>query len=196
MTEIANDRRLGHVMLDLETMGNKSNSVICSLGAVEFDIETGETGREFYTRIDMQSCLERGLIVNADTVEWWLQQSEKARMAIATGEKKNIAQALYEFKLYLEKLGANTVQIWGNSARFDMGILEDAHRACNLKEPWNFRCERDVRTLVSFAPQVKEHYPKTGIEHEPIDDCKFQIGYCTSIWQKINNLPTIINVNT
>ena len=38
MTEIANRRKLGHVMLDLETMGRGSNAVICSIGAVEFDV--------------------------------------------------------------------------------------------------------------------------------------------------------------
>ena len=181
-------------MVDLETMGNTSNSVICSIGAVEFDINTGETSREFYRKVDIQSCLHRKLIVNGDTIEWWLMQSEAARMKIAVGDGMNIAQALHEFKLFLEELGANTVQIWGNSARFDMGILEDAYRACGLKEPWNFRCERDVRTLVSFAPAVKEHYPKTGVEHDPIDDCKYQIGYCTAIWQKINNLTTLTNI--
>jgi hypothetical protein len=176
-------KRLGHIMVDLETMGNKSNSVICSIGAVEFDINTGETGREFYVKVDMQSCLERGMIVNADTIEWWLMQNEAARLKVAMGDGMNITQALHGFKLFLEDLGANTVQIWGNSVRFDMGILEDAYRACKLKEPWNFRCERDVRTLVALAPYIKEHYPKSGVEHDPIDDCKYQIGYCTAIWQ-------------
>ena len=41
-----------HVMLDLETMGRKSNSALVSIGAVEFDLITGETGREFYKVID------------------------------------------------------------------------------------------------------------------------------------------------
>ena len=118
--ETAETKKLGHVMVDLETMGNKSNSVICSIGAVEFDINTGETGREYYTKVDMQSCLERGMIVNADTIEWWLMQSEAARIKIAVGDGKNISLVLHEFKLFLETLGASTVQIWGNSARFDM----------------------------------------------------------------------------
>jgi hypothetical protein len=182
----AETKKLGHVMVDLETLGNKSNSVICSIGAVEFDIETGETGREFYTKVDIQSCLDRGMIVNGDTIEWWFMQNEKARMAVAVGDGKNISQALYEFKVYLELLGITTVQLWSNGVRFDMGILEDAYIKCGLKEPWNFRCERDVRTLVAFAPEVKEHYPKMGTEHNPIDDCKYQIGYCTAIWEKLN----------
>lgn len=175
-------------MIDLETMGNGSNSVLCSIGAVEFDIETGELGREFYADVDMQTCLDRGMIVNASTIKWWLMQNEKARMKIANSTGMNITQVLHKFKLYLEDLGINEVQVWGNGVRFDMGILEDAYHACNLKEPWNFRNERDVRTLVSFAPKIKEHYPHNpnDIMHDPIDDCKYQIGYCVATWQKLN----------
>jgi DNA polymerase III epsilon subunit-like protein len=73
MTEI---KKLGHLMLDLETLGNKSNSAILSIGAVEFDLETGETGREFYQRIDLQSCIDKGLIINGSTFYWWITQNE------------------------------------------------------------------------------------------------------------------------
>jgi len=179
-------KKLGHLMLDLETMGNKSNSVICSIGAIEFDIETGDTGREFYTRVDIQSCLDIGLTVDGSTIEWWLNQNEKARTAISGGKFMDIIQALCEFSKFIEIIGGKQLQIWGNAARFDLGILEDAYCAIKINIPWDFRLERDVRTLVSFAPKVKEHYPSLGTEHNPIDDCKFQIGYCSAIWQKLN----------
>jgi exodeoxyribonuclease VIII len=184
--ETAETKKLGHVMVDLETMGRDSDAVICSIGAVEFDINTGELGREYFTKVDIQSGLDRGLTVNGPTIEWWLMQSEKARMAVVEGNGINISQMLYEFKQFIEKLGSETVQIWGNGATFDITILTESYRHCNLKEPWNFRCERDVRTLVSFAPYVKEHFPKMGTEHHPVDDCKYQIGYCAYIWQKLN----------
>ena len=178
--------RLGHVMVDLETMGRDFNAVITSIGAVEFDIETGKTGREFYKKVDIQSCLDKGLRVNGPTIEWWLMQSEAARIEIAKGDGLHLQQVLHEFKLYLEELGCNSVQIWGNGVSFDVVILTNAYEACGLKEPWNFRNERDVRTLVSFAPELKVAQPNTGVEHHPIDDCKFQIGYCSAIWNKLS----------
>jgi hypothetical protein len=91
---------------------------------------------------------------------------------------------LLSFKQFTLQLG--DFQIWGNGVRFDVGILEDAYVACDIQEmPWNFRNERDVRTLVSFAPNIKEHYPSLGVEHNPIDDCKYQIAYCHAIWEKL-----------
>ena len=57
-----------NVMVDLETLGNGSESVIISIGAVEFDPETGELGREFYKVVDAQSCVDAGLKIDASTV--------------------------------------------------------------------------------------------------------------------------------
>ena len=105
------NNRLGHVMVDLETFGNEYNAVICSIGAVEFDIETGQTGREFFRKVDIQSGLDKGLSVNGSTIEWWLMQSQSAREAVAIGDGIHLQQMLHEFKLFLEELGCNTVQI-------------------------------------------------------------------------------------
>ncbi len=180
------ENKFGHLMIDLETMGNGSNSVICSIGAVEFNLDTGELGKEFYEKVSIQSCLNIGLQVDGSTIEWWLQQSEKARMELVTGKRLDIAIVLSSFQYFMSTIDGMNVQVWGNGARFDLGILQDAYRKSGYsKIPWDFRKERDVRTLVSARPKIKEHYPFTGVEHNPIDDCKYQIGYCCEIWSKI-----------
>ena len=174
------------VMLDLETMGNKSNSALVSIGAVEFNLETGETGREFYHVIDLQSCLDVGLKVNASTIYWWLQKSQTARDAICNNKKLPLSTVLNMFHGWMEDC-IEHVNIWGNGARFDIGLMEDAYVACGYKKvSWYFRSERDVRTLVAFAPDIKANLPFMGIEHNPIDDCKHQISYCTTTWKKLN----------
>jgi len=178
-------KSLGHVMLDLETMGKRSNSPILSIGAVEFDINTGETGDEFYSTIDLQSCLNAGLEINGETVYWWLTQNEKARQEVAKGGKP-LNNVLVAFMDWFEKFNnKDDVQIWGNGTRFDIGILEDAYVALGYdRMPWNFRGERDLRTLVSFAPEIKTEIVNKhgGAKHMAIDDCKIQIEYASKIW--------------
>lgn len=177
--------RMGHLMLDLETMGKGSNSAIVSIGAVEFELESGAMGAEFYEKVDLQSCLDLGLKVNASTILWWMTQSQAARNKLCE-EGVDLPHAMANFRYFMTTLKTD-IQIWGNGARFDLGILEDAYDACKEHTtPWGFRFERDVRTLVSFAPVVKDHYPFTGVEHNPIDDCKYQISYCSAIWNKLN----------
>lgn len=172
---------MNQIMIDIETMGNGSNSALVSLAAVKFDMVTGEKGDVFYKKIDLKSCLDIGLKVNADTIMWWLKQSEDARKELYQGEKFNIADVLKEFSSFC----SYEYEIWGNSPRFDLGIMQDAYRALNMKIPWDFRKERDVRTLVSFIPEIKNNWIHKGVGHNPVDDCYNQIDYCSKIWNKI-----------
>jgi len=172
-------------MLDLETMGKKSNAALVSIGAVEFNKMNGQTGREFYKVIDLQSCLDLGLKIEASTVYWWLQQSQGARDAITVDKKLPLATVLHMFGKWMDDC-IKDVELWGNGARFDIGLMEDAYNACQLPNPWYFRSERDVRTLVAFKPEIKANEPTYGVEHNPIDDCKHQISYCHKTWKAIN----------
>jgi hypothetical protein len=175
------EKQFGHLMVDIETMGNLSYSAIVSIGAVEFDIETGETGKEFYRVVDLQSCLDLGMKVNGDTILWWLRQSEEARMELMHPDKCKITTALWDFTFFC----STHYQVWGNSARFDMGLLHNAYEKAGISIPWNFAKERCVRTLVSFAPEIKKNYAHNGVDHNALSDCHKQIGYCSMTWKHI-----------
>jgi DNA polymerase III epsilon subunit-like protein len=171
-----------NVMIDIETMGNQSFSSILSIGAVRFDLKTGEIGDKFYTTIDLESCLHMGLLINADTLKWWMKQNDQAKKDLFDGDQLPINQALYLLSQFINKKDI----VWGNSARFDCGILSDAYNKCRLPLPWDFRDERCVRTLVSFYPKMKSGEKMTGTYHNAIDDCIHQINYCSKIYNKLN----------
>lgn len=173
--------KLKHVMVDIESMGNTSESAIISIGAVKFDIKTGETGEEFYTIIDLQSCLDIGLTMDASTVLWWLQQSDAARKEF-TKKGVSIVKALEDFSAFL--IDSNC-EIWGNSARFDLGLLNDAYNKLKKPIPWKYYNERCVRTLVSFNRTIKNDYPVPSDTHNALVDCHYQIGYCSEIWKTL-----------
>lgn len=177
---------LDNVMIDIETLGTKSNSIILSIAAVQFDIETAETGNEFYVNIDPESCARIGLGVDEGTVKWWKNQSKEAKDALLK-DRQYLIVAFRYFINYLEDLEypITELKLWGNSARFDLGLVENAMNAIGYSTPWKYWNERDVRTLVSFAPEIKKNFPRAGIAHNAIDDCKFQIAYCSAIWNKL-----------
>ena len=82
---------MNHLMIDLETMGNKPNAPIVSIGAVFFEPSTGELGEEFYRVVSLKSSMDGGAVPDPDTIMWWMQQSEEARSAI---NDKNAAMAI------------------------------------------------------------------------------------------------------
>lgn len=175
---------MDNVMIDIETFGDKSNSVIVSLGAVAFDIETGEMGDEFYERIDIDSCLKEGLKVTGSTLKWWLVQNEAARKEVAKGGEELIG-VLTRFARFISTVP--NAKVWSNGLRFDISLLEDAYIKVDQLVPWEFRNERDVRTLVAFAPEIKSRIVNRwgAVLHNAKEDCKLQITYCTEIYKKL-----------
>lgn len=172
---------MNNIMLDIETLGDVSYSSILSIGAVKFDINTGETGDTFYVTVDLQSCLDAGLIITASTFNWWLEKDEAARNSLLNSLKTPLVDALSLFNEYCTKY----YDIWGNSPRFDCGILANAYEKVGLDIPWDFRKERCVRTLVGFNPSIKANHKHTGVAHHALSDCYNQIDYCVKIYNSL-----------
>ena len=81
-----------NIMLDLETLGTKSDSVILSIGAAAFNEDS--IINEFYTTINVQSCVEKGLKMYPDTVCWWANQSDAAKKGIF--ESRSLSQPPFQ----------------------------------------------------------------------------------------------------
>lgn len=193
---------MNHVMLDIETLGDESGSIITSIGAVQFDPATGKTGKEFNRYIDIQSSHDAGLKMNPSTVLWWLAQTDEARSDLLNGNKQSIdiVNALTEFGQWLAWIPKPVTRdfykptdlyIWGRGPRFDMGILADAYRKTNLPIPWDTRKEMCVRTMEFLNPQLKKETPKTDTghgskgmgKHNALLDCYYQLAYVSKIYQ-------------
>ncbi len=171
-------------MLDIETLGVSPGCVVLRLSAVEFDISTGKTGTEFDMGISVDSCVNSGLVIDPATMKWWMGQNDKAK-EVAFNSENDLKDVLIAFNEFITPLG--NVSVWGNGVRFDVGILEGLYKAVGMKMPITGRQERDVRTLVSFRPEIKQNMPfTTGDQHVALDDCKHQIKYCSAIWNNIN----------
>lgn len=172
-----------HVMIDIETMGTGSFSAIVSIAAVRFDFRTRQSSESIYLPVSLQSCLDAGLKVDASTIMWWMEQNDEARRALLSDSQTSISSALDALNDFI----TDTDKVWGNSARFDLGLLENAYNILKKPIPWKYYNERDVRTLVAFAPSIKKEYPRAGIAHNALDDCKYQIGYCYEIYKRLNS---------
>lgn len=117
------------VMLDLETADKVPGAAIMSIGAVEFNTETGELGRTFYVEINLDSCYSIGLHSGQETIDWWREQSEEAKEILQIVQQPisdkvlHIIAALRGFNEFLLSLEDKDVQVWGNGANFDNSIL-------------------------------------------------------------------------
>jgi hypothetical protein len=152
------------VMIDIETLGLDPGAAVLSIGAVQFDPDG--LGEEFYREISLQSCQAVGLEVDADTLEWWLEQDEAVSDVLTGGEQ--LEDALMDFGMWYP----DGAEVWANSPSFDCEHLEAAYDAVGLTEPWEYNDERCVRTLRSLPGSVE--LAQDGDEHHALDDAKHQ----------------------
>ena len=152
------------VMVDIETLGLSPGSAILSIGAVHFD-EYG-LGDEFYREVDLKSCQDAGLAIEAGTLEWWLEQDESVTDILTGGDP--LADVLAAFTEYY----GDAAEVWANSPSFDCEMLEAAYNSLDMTEPWAFHHERDVRTLRSLPCAVD--IEMDGDAHDALDDARYQ----------------------
>ena len=171
------------IMLDLETMGNGSNSAIIAIGAVAFDING--VSSKFYHQVNLQSSIDAGMEMDASTVLWWLKQSELARGAFKDNENAlNIANALIEFSMFCEL--SKVCGMWGNGAAFDNVLLSNAYRKLEMNQPWKFWNDRCYRTVKNIYQDVE--FVRAGTHHNAVDDAESQALHLIEICKKHNIL--------
>jgi hypothetical protein len=163
------------IMLDLETLGTTPGSAILAIGAVKFG--GGHIHSEFYQRVSLKSCVQYDLKMEPDTVLWWLQQPDEARLEI-TKEGQHLAAVLQSFSNWIyEKVESfvpfiEDVKLWGNGAAFDNVLLSVAYDRAGLTLPWKYSNDRCYRTVKNLYPDVQMEC--SGTHHNALDDARSQ----------------------
>lgn len=159
---ISDDRE--RVMLDIETLGLEPGMAILSIGAVKFSRDgLGET---FDRSISLTSCQDAGLTIDAETLEWWLEQEKAAREVLTGGDA--LGHVLADFRAFY----GDADEIWAYSPQFDCTILGHAYEAFDESPPWTYKDERDCRTLAALP--VWPDMEQRGVEHDALDDAIYQ----------------------
>lgn len=159
-----------NVMIDIETLGTAANSVILSIGAVEFGPEG--IGREFYVDVDIDSCQKKGLKIDGRTIAWWMTQGEDAR-ALFQRDGESLESALHQLATAFDWSGT---QVWCNGLNFDLPILDFAYRACGMDAPWAYYNARDYRTLRYDVPKETRELIEVepAVAHDALEDARAQ----------------------
>jgi len=174
-------------MLDLETLGTDSNSVVVSISAVIFDMQTGKIGNTFEIGLDTYAQEKNGGITDEETLAWWAKQNQAAKDELARLIKVPVDEALSEFNIFIKKnfTAPSKIKLWGNGATFDNVILRNLYKRHNVNFVVPYYADKDVRTFTYLEKVNTRAYEFVGVKHRGIDDCKHQIKYCTDTY--INN---------
>jgi exodeoxyribonuclease VIII len=173
---------MNDLMIDIETLGTKSNSVITQIGAVFFDRNTGKTGEELSVNIQIQDCLDKDLQVDGGAIKFWLEQSGRSFLKNPVTLQAALDSLRKHYKLHKDVL------VWAH-ATFDFPILANAYDVIKQGFAFPYRNLRDIRTLVDLAKldykKLKENEGVDPKTHDALSDCIYQVKYCTEAFNKL-----------
>lgn len=168
-----------NIMIDLETLGTSSNTMILTFAAVPFIPKTGEIkGEIFYEKIDIDSYKQyQNFTFDGSTLTWWMTTApEQARKEAFGGIRKPLKTVMENFKLWCEKFKM-PIKIWSHGSCFDVVIVSHAMNTLNLSIPWKFWDIRDTRTIYDLANIILKNVVKCSSfpDHHALGDCYHQI---------------------
>jgi hypothetical protein len=170
------------IMLDIETLSTRPESVVLTLGAVKFDPWADEVDTEsgLYLRIDVDEQLALDRHVQQETVDWWGTQPEDVREeALGEQERTGLNDSIDQLNRFL--VGSNS--IWCQGPAFDIVILENLYRQLGRPTPWQFWQIRDSRTLFGVHGDPREK-GRTGA-HNALIDCYYQARAVQHIYKTV-----------
>lgn len=177
-----------HVMLDIETLGNRSTSLVTSIGAVRFWPHVGTPMELFYVEFDAAGLAlqqRMGMTTDPATILWWMQQDTAARLTVSNPRHVNDpVTALEDLRVFINKVPDTCV--WGNGAAFDNTILGNMYDAFSLPRAWSHKYDRCYRTMryLEDAPEQKPY----GTLHNALDDAIRQAKHLQEIFTWLHRL--------
>ena len=166
-----------HGMVDLETLGTGSNSVVVSVGLVAFNISTGEILAELDIGLNLNQQIKTGGVIDGDTLEFHFAQAPDSIQKMAQRKVLDVKDGLDLISNFIK--ANNLTTLWGNGATFDNVILRNLY-ARHLKVfPLGFWTDRDLRTAVDIYNIDVGAVPFVGIRHYCLDDARHQVKLLT-----------------
>lgn len=181
-------------MLDLETLDLGTSPAILQIAAIAFSIENKKIYSTFDILVDYNTGLDLGLTRSANTEQWWESQEDKTKQKVLKGTPRfDTSAALVNFISWAKGVAGNEpIYLWGNGIKADNVWITSALKAANIKDPFHYRNDMDLRTAVRLA-ELKlgttilvpnsELYEK----HNAIYDCLYQVTKLRIAWKILNS---------
>lgn len=166
-----------HVMVDLETLSVQPDAAVLSIGACAFDMldKDEDITEVFSANVSLESNVEHGRHISADTLLWWFKQSPEAQEATFHAPTISLPQALMKLTQWINGLRPMPTHVWARDPDFDIVILRQAYAAISSEFPFKYWTSRSVRTIVELAyPNHDEPKFSGGVKHSAVDDAVYQ----------------------
>ncbi len=169
-----------HVMHDFESWALKSHiPCLISLGGVKFTADS--IVDNFHVRIDPVDCQRLGLVIEAETVEWWMHDDRApARRQMEELGKVDLYAALDGYAMWVRQTPTDQLgSAWSNGSNFDNVKLKAVYQLLGLEWPFQYWQEECYRTMKNRFREVP--FERLGVHHGALDDAQSQAAHLQTI---------------
>lgn len=177
------------IMIDKESLSTKPNAAFISMSAVVMDFDAKSPQESLLNRfnmyVDIKSAFEyaehRNGHIDPETIMWWFQQSDAARMDQVHGQQEalDLREVLLAFTLWVRDVALlygvhrDRIELWSCGPMQDQNWLENAwkDKLGDMQQSWPWWGVRCGRSFLSTFYKVKEGVANEGTLHVGIDDC-------------------------
>jgi len=189
---------MGCFMVDIETLGTESTSVVLSAALIHFDFSPDDYRQKYgqdlvdvYTGFAQSACFVKfdaeeqkkkySRTVDKDTLVWWNKQSQIARdyAMNPTASDLSVHDGFNKMRKYIDENGGSNQIFWCRGTLDQMALDSLAH-AADIPPLARYNKWRDVRTAIDIlADDAKDGYCSIPgfksdlhvIKHIPQNDC-------------------------
>lgn len=176
------------LMIDLETLSSRYDAAILQIGAIKFNphgddrdmleaVLKGEQDPDSSLFFEMPVVPNGEAHIDPETVTWWLRQKKEAQEAVANA----VCDEATALQLFTNWIGdTRGMKVWAKSPSADLVWLDNAYKRMARGYPWDFKSERDVRTIQTIAREITgksipNWKPEGLATHNAIVDCALQV---------------------
>lgn len=172
-------------VLDIETMGHESSTVVLSAALIHVDFEEEFTYQDLldksvFVKFNVREQLNAGRTTSADTLEWWKTQTQevKEKSLLPSSLDVSVIEGLKILRDEYKKNKKELVWIRGSLDSVAIDSLANAFGQEIIAPWWNYR---DVRTAIDLLKEtsVRAYCDIPGFDksvvkkHDPVHDCAF-----------------------
>lgn len=175
-------------ILDLETLGVESNSIVLSLAICHVTDETDTYQKmldnSFFVKFKIKEQFGAGRSYDKDTCDWWDRQAEivKTTSLYPSPNDVPVVEGIGMMRVWLNQQGYNADNIFARGS-LDPQALDSLCRNFDVSLPIRYNKFYDVRTAIDFMYESAENgYVEVDhptfelpmvIKHHPVHDCAY-----------------------
>lgn len=175
-------------ILDIETLGVESTSVVLSLAVCHVTPDTDTYQKmldnSIFIKFSMKEQIAAGRTVDQDTCAWWDRQAEIVKEASLYPKDTDLSVFLGigSLRVWLKEQGLGSSSVFSRGALDPLG-LDSLCRTFDVKCPVRYNKFYDVRTAIDFTyDSAVDGYVEVDspgfetsmvIKHHPVHDCAY-----------------------